>query len=263
MLYDDQATDFDERAGLPADACEAVAESLVDIGGLTVGDPVLEIGAGTGMLSIPLIRRDVHYVGFDQSPAMLAVFSEKIASAGLAAQLHVADGNQRWPAEDGSIALVFCARALHHLNDDHVVAETLRVLKPGGRLVLGRVRRPNNSVKSTMRKQMRAILEAEGYFGRSHNARANAVFAELEHHGAIAVQQREAAHWTGTHRPADSISAWREKQGLAGIDVPPDVKERVLEQLRGWAAERYGDIEIPREQDEFFELDGIIMPRMD
>lgn len=260
MLYDDQATDFDERAGLPADACEAVAESLVEIGGLTPGAPVLEIGAGTGMLSIPLIRRDVHYVGFDQSPAMLTVFREKLASSALSAQLHVADGNQRWPAEDQSIAMVFCARALHHLDDDHVVAETTRVLKPGGRLVLGRVRRPNNSVKSTMRRQMRALLEDEGYSGRSHNARADAVFAQLEHRGATRLPRREAAHWTGTHRPSSSISAWREKEGLAGIDVPPDVKERVLEQLGAWAAERYGDIEIPREQDEFFELDGITMP---
>jgi hypothetical protein len=51
--------------------------------------------------------------------------------------------------------------------------------------------------------------------------------------------------------------AWQEKEGLAGYDVPEEVKERVLGRLHAWAKERYGDLEAPLEQEEFFELNAI------
>src|SRR5688572_33209453 len=119
MLYDDQAAGFDERAGVPADAVEAVAAALVGIVGPVDGQRWLEVGAGTGGLSLPLLRLPIRYTGFDQSPAMLEVFRERADAAGLAAELHVADGNARWPAENASTDVVFSARALHHLDPEH------------------------------------------------------------------------------------------------------------------------------------------------
>ena len=103
MLYEDQAADFDERAAIPAEAVEAVAAAVAEIAGLRRGDTILEIGAGTGMLSLPLIGRSIRYIGFDLSPAMLAVFREKVEEAGLCAELLVADGNRRWSAEDANV----------------------------------------------------------------------------------------------------------------------------------------------------------------
>ena len=44
---------------------------------------------------------------------------------------------------------------------------------------------------------------------------------------------------------------------MAGYDIPEEVKERVLGRLRAWAEERYGNLEAPLEQEEFFELDAI------
>src|SRR5919199_1779473 len=160
MLYEDQAASFDERAAIPMEAVESVAAAVAEIAGLRQGDTLLEIGTGTGMLSLPLIRQPIRYIGFDRSPAMLAVFREKMEEARLRAELLVADGNDRWPAEDGSVAAIFSARALHHVDVDHAAAETGRVLRPeGGWLILGWVRRPNDSVMSTLRRQMRKLLE--------------------------------------------------------------------------------------------------------
>ena len=261
MLYDDQATAFDERAGVPAEAARAVANALAEMVGPVQGQRWLEVGAGTGALSLPLLRLPIGYTGFDRSPAMLQLFRERVDAAGLAATLHVADGNERWPAEDASTDVIFSARALHHLDAAHAAAEARRVLRaPGGWLVLGRVRRPPDSLKSVLRRQMRRMLEAQGFAGRSHEGRAGAVFAALEQAGGRRMEPRVAARWSHPHRPADSLAAWEGKSGLAGIDVPADVKARVLAELRAWAQAELGDLHQPREQEEAFELDAIRIP---
>jgi SAM-dependent methyltransferase len=210
------------------------------------------------MLSLPLIRRPIRYIGFDRSPAMLEVFREKVEEARLRAELLVADGNDRWPAEDGSVTVIFSARSLHHVDVAHAAAETRRVLRPeGGWLVVGSMRRPNDSVQPTLRCQMRKLLEEEGYSGRDHDAHTEALFSALEAIGGGRAKPRVAARWTRRHPPLDSITAWQGKEGLAGYDIPEEVKERVLGRLRAWAEERYGNLEAPLEQGEFFELDAI------
>jgi SAM-dependent methyltransferase len=202
----------------------------------------------------------VRYVGFDSSAAMLAVFRERIEPPACA-ELHVADGDGRWPVDDGVAALVFASRAIHHLDSDHVAAETLRVLRPsGGVLAIGRVRRPRDSVKAAMRREMRRLLEAEGVAGRSADAAAGAVFAALERHGAHRLDPIVAARWTVHHSPAESIAAWEAKDGLAGADVAPGLKARVLDHVRQRAIERFGDPVAPLPQEEWFEIASVRLP---
>jgi hypothetical protein len=121
--------------------------------------------------------------------------------------------------------------------------------------------RPNNSVKPTLRRQMRKLLEEEGYSGRNHQAYAEALFSALEAIGGEraepCVESRVAARWTRRHALLDSITAWQGKEGLAGYDIPKEVKERVLDRLRAWAEERYGNLEAALEQEEYFQLDAI------
>ncbi len=258
MLYEDQAGRFDERAGVPAEACAAIADVLAEMVALEPGQTWLEIGAGTGALSLALIRHPIRYVGFDRSPAMLAVFRGKLAQEGLHAQLEVADGNGPWPVEDGSVAVIFSARAVHHLDAAHVVAETRRVASLRGVwLVLGRVRRPPDSVKAVMRTQMRRLLAQRGYAGKSHAAHVEALFSALERQGGRHTAPRVAARWTGLHSPLDSLAAWQSKSGLAGLDVPAEVKAGLLDALRDWAEAHYGDLNKKQTQVEFFELDSI------
>lgn len=261
MLYDDQAARFDERAGLPAEAAEAVSRALLEITGPAGGRSWLEVGAGTGSLSLALVPHPARYLAFDRSPAMLAVFRERLEGAGLRAELHEADGNAHWPAEDRAVDLVFSARALHHLEPAHAAAETRRVLRPpGGWLVLGRVQRPQDSPRAVLRRRMRRLLEAEGYAGRSHEAGAGAVLSLLEEAGGRRLPPRVAARWTVLHRPEDSLAAWEGKSGLAGVEVPPAVKARVLAELRRWAAGHYGDPGLALPQEEHFELTAMQVP---
>ena len=258
MLYEDQAAGFDERVGLTPEICESIARGLEQIVGLREGTRLLEIGAGTGALSIPLLLRPIDYIGFDRSPAMLSVFREKLAEKGLRGEIVVADGNERWPAEDAAIDVIFSARALHHIDAAHTVAETRRVLGPaGGWLVVGRVRRPHGSLKSNLRRRMRRLLEERGFTGRSHESHTEKVFSALEELGARRAPALDAARWIIQHRPSDSFTSWEGKNGLVGLDIPEQVKRDVLDSLRAWAVEEYGDPDAPHTQEEFFELDAI------
>lgn len=257
MLYDDQAATFDARAGFPPQVAARVAAALWEAAGTAAGGLWLDVGAGTGALGLPLLRRGARYVGLDRSAAMLEAFRARAAAGGLPAELVAADGNARWPVDDGAAGVVLSVRALHHLRPEHAAAEVLRVLRPGGALLVGRVGRPDDSVKSLLRREMRSALEAEGWAPRGHGQRVERVLAALEGAGAARLEPREVARWSVAHRPADSVAAWRGKAGLAGADVPGDVKARVLDRVLERAAARYGDPGRAQAQDEWFELSGV------
>lgn len=257
MLYDDQADTFDERAGIPADAVERIADAAAELAGAGPGQRWLEVGAGTGLLSLPLLRRGIDYAAFDRSAPMLEAFRRRLADAEARARLVVADGDDRWPAEDGSVDVVFSARAIHHLRPAHAAAEARRVLgAAGGWVMVGRVHRPAGSPRAEMRRMMRDVLAEHGTPGRSHSRGARDLFALLEGERERTV---EAARWTRAHRPADSIEQWASKEGLAGVAVDAGIKARVLDELRARARRRFGDLHRPLPQEESFQLRALFV----
>ncbi len=257
MLYDDQAMTFDDRAGFPAEAVDSIARSLIGLVLPRQGDRWLEVGAGTGLLSVGLMAAPIRYVGFDRSPEMIRVFHRRLAAGGRAAQLYVADGNEPWPVDDATISVIFSSRAIHHLSVDHVVSETGRVLaRGGGWMVTGTVVRPRDSIRSAMRREMRRRLEAMGYSGRSHERHSRELFTRLEERGAEHVGPIVAARWTRMVSPADSLNDWEGKEGLAGVTLSPEDKRRLLSDLHSWATQEFGDADRAIEQEEWYELEG-------
>ncbi len=257
MLFDDQAERFDERAALPAPAARRIADVLRDMVSLRPGQRWLELGPGTGALSLDLVRSRIAYVGVDSSEAMLSVFRDKLAQEGLSAELRVADANAPWPVPDGGIDVVFSARAVHHVAVKHAVDELARVASPEGVfLVLGRVKRPPDSVRAEMRARMRELLARRGYVGLDHRGHSSRIFEALESLGVRRIEPRIAARWTQPRSPADSLVDWRGKEGLAGLTLPGAVKDEILTELRAWATEQYGDPHAPLQQEESFEVSG-------
>ena len=114
---------------------EAVRDAAIARAYLRAEMVVADIGSGTGFMAAglaPLVAK-VHAV--DGSAAMLEVARENLA--GFAnVELQLADG-ATLPFEDGMLDAVFANMYLHHCPDPQTaISEMVRVLKPGGRLVI-------------------------------------------------------------------------------------------------------------------------------
>ncbi|NQU09056.1 MAG: class I SAM-dependent methyltransferase, partial [Candidatus Abyssubacteria bacterium] len=101
--------------------------------------PVLDLGCGDGMFGSILFdcKPDAIDCGIDLSPEDI----QKARETRTYRSLQVAD-IQRLPFADNSIGSIFSNSVFEHLEDiDSALSEAVRVLKPGGKLVLTS---PNN-----------------------------------------------------------------------------------------------------------------------
>ena len=96
---------------------------------------VLEVAVGTGR-NLGSYPAGVRLTGLDYSPAMLAVARQRAHALGL--QVDLREGNAHaLPFADASFDTVVCTLGLCSVHDDRrAVAELIRVLRPGGLLLL-------------------------------------------------------------------------------------------------------------------------------
>jgi ubiquinone/menaquinone biosynthesis C-methylase UbiE len=259
--FDEQSGSFDRRAGLPESVCDSVAKELVQFAQLAPNDVVLEVGTGTGQIGLALCQLPLCYVGFDASAAMLDVFKRRCHERGRAVSLINSNGNNRWPADDGSVKVVFSSRALHLLRAEHVVEEVFRVASPiGATLVLGRVEREKRSLRARLRQEMRERLRQLGYVSHEGRHKEQEILDACVRRGATSLERRVVATWPVQHSAAQVLASWREKSGLAGLELAAEPKETVLSQLAVWAKDAFGSLEAVESAEEKYVLEGVWLP---
>ncbi|HHV54666.1 MAG TPA: class I SAM-dependent methyltransferase [Firmicutes bacterium] len=139
--FQDWAAHYDDTVwqaqGRFADVFEGYGRILArtaDLVGMERGSLVVDVGAGTGNLTIELVRRGYRVIAVEPSPAMREVFRRKLPDT------PVEDGTfLELPLADATVDAVVSSYAFHHLTDAekfHGILEMLRVLKPEGRLVM-------------------------------------------------------------------------------------------------------------------------------
>jgi ubiquinone/menaquinone biosynthesis C-methylase UbiE len=98
----------------------------------------LDVGCGTGVVSIVLANRDFEVTGIDHSEEMLAIAREKAVREGVIDRCTFLTGDVRdLPFGDGEFDCVTCQGLLHHLEDiEPCVREMARVLRSGGALYI-------------------------------------------------------------------------------------------------------------------------------
>jgi ubiquinone/menaquinone biosynthesis C-methylase UbiE len=259
--FDLQAARYDSRSGIPVERRAEIVRALAEIAELAPGDVLVELGAGTGQLGACFPALGVRYVGLDDSAAMLAEFERRRPVAGVPMQLIQADVNTDWPVASGSVRAVFSSRAVHLFEEQHVVAETLRVAHPrGAAFVLGRVQRDEHGIRSSLRREMRARLASRGLVPRDGERGPRGVLDAFRARGATAVGPGVAASWSASSTAARVLDDWRAKPGLGGIEPPDETKAAVLAELADWAATRAGSLDAEHEAEEHYVLEGVALP---
>jgi demethylmenaquinone methyltransferase/2-methoxy-6-polyprenyl-1,4-benzoquinol methylase/phosphoethanolamine N-methyltransferase len=118
----------------------AIRRNSLAVADLQSGERVLDVGCGPGSLTIPAAKkvgREGAVSGIDASPEMIEVAKRKARKEGAEIDFRVSP-IEALPFEDGTFDVVLSSLMLHHLPDDvkaEGLAEVVRVLKPGGRLI--------------------------------------------------------------------------------------------------------------------------------
>jgi ubiquinone/menaquinone biosynthesis C-methylase UbiE len=112
------------------------------------GEEVLDVGCGTGTLAVAAARAvpGAKVTGLDADPSILTRARKRAAAARLEIAFDEGMSNAL-PYADASFDVVLSTLFFHHLKDDAkhaTVAELVRVLRPGGRVVIGDLGRPQD-----------------------------------------------------------------------------------------------------------------------
>ncbi|MGH9607845.1 MAG: class I SAM-dependent methyltransferase [Terracidiphilus sp.] len=124
------------------------------------GESILDLGCGDGQLTVRLADSGAIVRGFDASPQM--------AAAARSRGVDVDEGSaERLPYQGAAFDAVFSNAVLHWIRDqDAMLAQVRRVLKPGGRFVaemgaLGNI--------AAIRVALMAVASRHGFDGREDN----------------------------------------------------------------------------------------------
>ena len=157
-IFDNTAPDYDRIESMLAwgTGSRYRKDALVR-GGLKTGMKVLDVGVGTGLVAAQacVLTGDAALVtGLDPSPGMMA-------ASKLPATMVMIEGRaESLPFPDNHFDFLSMGYALRHISDLSVAfAEFERVLKPGGRLCLLEITRPQNRfARWLLKTYMRGVI---------------------------------------------------------------------------------------------------------
>lgn len=157
-LFDRTALDYERIEGLMAMGSGSwYRRRALSLAGLQAGMQVIDVGTGTGLVAreaARLVGPGGSVLGVDPSAAMLAI-------ARTMAGVRLAEGRaESIPAPDASADFLCMGYALRHISDLSVAfREFQRVLRPGGRLCLLEITRPNGRWRRALLKTyMRTLV---------------------------------------------------------------------------------------------------------
>jgi SAM-dependent methyltransferase len=195
---------------------------------------VLDLGAGTGLLTGVLLAAGHQVVAVDPAEPMLAELRARYPQV----PTHVGDA-EGVPLPDGSVDAVLAGQAAHWFDPDPAAVQLRRVLRPGG--VVGLVWNTRDQEVPWVAALGRALAaEARGHEADRGvvEAFAHALGARVEHHRSGVVQRlspEQVLAGIATRSYVAMMEADRREQFLgevrAVLDTHPDTRGRDLVDL--------------------------------
>jgi ubiquinone/menaquinone biosynthesis C-methylase UbiE len=253
ISFDRAAGYYDATRGLPeplaTHGISAILEQLQPLPGALL----LEVGAGTGRISLPLLARGANLVGCDLSARMLARQREKNPAVRVA-QADAA----RLPFASAQFDGLLTIHVLHLMSEwRQALSEFRRVLVPGAAYVNSWNAHGLLDVDARVRDAWRSLVEAHGAQWRRPGIQTREELLEAAHAMGAQVTEVVAADFADSFTAGEVLEAIAARVYSDTWDVPAEVFEATIRELRKWTAENYDDLSAPQPVERRFILDVI------
>jgi len=217
---------------------DALFDDVIAFVGLGADARLLEIGAGTGIATLPFARRGFRIECIEPGPRLAARIRAK--TSGLP-QVRVAETTfERWPDAPGAFDLVYAAQSFHWLDPGVRFDKAVRALVPTGALaVFGHapcvddspLRRAIDAAYARHAPELRGVEPMRWY---AQEGPLPALFAAARGFGPVAVRRYP---WTRR----DSTESWLDLLRTFSDHVAlPEPKRRALLDAIGGVIEAFG-----------------------
>jgi len=234
--FDRAAQIYDQTRLLLEPIAKHGLQAILDITGPTAR--VLDVGTGTGRISIPLLERGLNLIGCDLSTKMLMRLQEKLPSARIAQ----ADAS-RLPFPTASFDFVLTVHVMHLIPPwRESLREFRRVLVPGGAYLNVKTWEPVGiSIRVQIREFWRRWLEAQGVDARLTGVQDDSEFLpELRSLGAH-LTEMEVIRYPRAFTLRAEMERFASRVYSDTWNIPDAIYDASLKELRTWVDHEYGD----------------------
>lgn len=182
---------------------DAIRKQLIELGSVGSGQRVLDIGCGTGALTVQIkqLHPDVTVIGLDPDPNALELAQTKAERAGLSIEF-VEGFADRLAFRGATFDRVFSSLMLHHLDSATKVAtlrEVKRVLTPAGSLhvldfgpprtaltrAIGPLLHNAGHVKDNIEGKIPAFMKEAGFMTAEEVAHRNTLIGSMAYYRGL------------------------------------------------------------------------------
>jgi ubiquinone/menaquinone biosynthesis C-methylase UbiE len=236
--FDRAANFYDQTRLLPKPIAKHGIPAILDI--LGPNARVLEVGSGTGRISIPLLEHGVDLIGCDLSSQMLRRFQEKFPAARIAR----ADATLL-PFPANQFDVVLTVHVLHLIPPWHdVLREFRRVLVPGGAHInVSTGASVGDSMNEKIRQFWRGWMKANGVDAGHPGAREReGLLQELRLLGAD-LSEVEVIRFPDAFNLREELDRFASRIYSETWDIPDAIFNESMKELRDWASAEYGNLD--------------------
>lgn len=223
---------YDVSRHLPEPILLSAYRRLEEAGVLAPSSQVLDIGCGTGQLSLPLAGLGYQVTGVDISAAMIERAQAKVRPSQVATFL-VADAT-RLPFAAQNFDVTVVSKLFQHVSAwQRAIEEILRVTKPGG-CVLHLM--DHGAFRHTLRQHLERMADAAGYQNRYLGTRHSEEIHAYFHVCGSSLRQIDLQdlRWEKRITYAQALQEIQERLFAEFWGLPESVYEQFVRQLEEW-----------------------------